>query len=140
MSIIVATSSLRPVRGKFLCPECKEPFKLRRFLGAHRLRAHQIRGTGTTALARRNKKQPPSNGALSPAALTAALAPKVPLQLGSADTLGFAIIYAFAHCETWIEIYANAHGLPTAVVTNQVADLLRDAAGKQKAPQPLQQS
>ena len=34
------------------------------------------------------------------------------------------IVYAFAHVEAWIELYADSVELPRSIVTEQVAELL----------------
>ena len=34
------------------------------------------------------------------------------------------IVYAFAHVETWIELYADSVELPRAIVAERVAELL----------------
>lgn len=40
------------------------------------------------------------------------------------DGLSEVTIYAFSHCETWIEDYAKSHNLPAHELTQRVATLL----------------
>jgi transposase-like protein len=41
------------------------------------------------------------------------------------------VVYAFAHCQTWIEIYANTLSIPSAFFAERVGELLlQQARGK----------
>jgi hypothetical protein len=38
-------------------------------------------------------------------------------------------IYAFAHCQTWLEIYANTIGVPASALTRRVGEILFSTSG-----------
>ena len=44
-------------KKSFKCPECSKIFKLARVMGAHRFRAHGVKGTAPSALFRARKKE-----------------------------------------------------------------------------------
>jgi transposase-like protein len=45
------------------------------------------------------------------------------------------IVYAFAHCQTWIEVYANTLSIPPSFFAERVGELLQQQArGKKLRP------
>jgi hypothetical protein len=110
----VLTSSIKPVRGQYPCPECGRKFISARVLGKHRT-THGVKGTSTSTLYRKQQRSQ---------------------TMGKESTNGYQphpdsgeitahISYLYGRFEAHLQDYADRHEIPWKVLASGVAKLLK---------------
>lgn len=140
----ILTADVKPVRGKYPCPECRAPFPTARVLGRHRM-THGILGTGKSAAKRRERKQEAlatqsnhrrENGnhadhTTAPRTIT------TPVEaLDRERELEKTIVWHGGVTCGRLQVFAESQDIPWPVFAEGVAELLRLSSGRRVVGRP----
>jgi hypothetical protein len=128
----IPTAEVRPVRGKYPCPECHDSFGELRVLGRHRQAKHGITGTSTASVLAREKRaasqhlQKSSRRSNGHDDHSQPQTPEIVPQ--AQEELERQILYLGGIETGRLQVIADSQGIPSGLLAAGVAELLRRSA------------